>query len=216
MEVLKFLANRQLAQYNSDDRNINVSSKEILQNLFQNILDKNILTINNQPINIKERGETKRIDFQIKDSLLNELFPAYFARSPRELRLQLLEYVEQRKIIPGDIIFLYVEIINTNCNIQIKSDTLYKYVLERKSKQDVRYRVMIEYPEGTRNAQITTTDTTPEYLSFFNINVLNEVIEWGLTNFTAYRKEGYSGKYIGVPYNKSLTVDYFENIEEIL
>lgn len=216
MEVLKFLANRQLAQYNSDDRNINISSKEIFQNIFQNILDNNILTINNQPIEIRNRGATNRIDFKIEDLVLNKLFIAYFARSPRELRLQLLEYVEERKIIPGDIIILYIETIGTNCNIRIKSDSLYKYVLERKSQRDVRYRIVIEYPDGTRNAQITTTNTTTDYLSFFNINVLDEVIEWGLTNFTAYHKEDCASKYIGVPYDKSLLVDYFDNIEEIL
>ena len=194
MEVLKILANRQLAQYNSDDRNINVSSKKVFQNIFQNILDKNILTINSQPISLIEHGATQRIDFQIQDLLLDELFPSYFARSPRELRLQLLEYVEKRKIIPGDIILLYIEITNTNCNIQIKSDSLYKYVLERKSKQDIRYRVMIEYPEGTRNAQITTTDSTMEYLSSFGINNLEEEIEWGLASFTAYTKTDCNSK----------------------
>ena len=216
MEVLKILANRQLAQYNSDDRNINVSSKEVFQNIFQNIVDKNILTINSQPISLTEHGATQRIDFQIQDLLLNELFPSYFAHSPRELRLQLLEYVEKRKIIPGDIIILYIEVVNTNCNIQIKSDSLYKYVLERKSKQDTRYRVMIEYPEGTRNAQITTTEFTTEYLSFFGIDNLEEEIEWGLTNFTAYTRKDCTSKYIGVPYNKQLLVDYFDDIEEML
>ena len=210
------MANRQLSQYNSDDRNINISSKEIFQEIFQYIIDKNITSINNQKISIKVRGATNRIDFLIKDLLLKKTFTAYLARSPRELRLQLLDYVEDRKIIPGDVITLFVEVIGSNCNIQIKSESLYLYVLERKSLSDRRYRVLIEHPDGIRNAQITTSDDTDSYLAFFNIIKSNEDINWGSTSFSAYIASSAKFKYIGVPYNKSLQLDYFDDIEDVL
>jgi len=216
MIIFKVVANRQLAQYNSDDRNINVSSRNICQDIFQNILDDKITTINNEDVHVDTHGATKTINFNIKDKLLNKYFASYFSKSPRELRLQLLEYVEKRKIIPGDIITIYIEINNTNCDIQIKSDSIYRYVLERKSQRNIKYRIFIEFPNGTNNAGITDSKYTDEYLKLFNIEKLDEPIGFGSTEFTAYILSGCTSKYIGVPHNKNLKINSFDNIEEII
>lgn len=216
MVTLKVIGNRQLAQYNSDDRNINVSNKRMFPDIFKDILSHVITTINNEPITIDVHGDTTTVDFTIIDKLLDKSYSSYFAKNPRELRLQLLEYVEDRKIIPGDIITIYIERSNSNCNIEIKSDSFYRYVLERKSQKDIRYRVFTEFPRGTNNAGITVSEYTDEYLDSFNIEKLDETVAFGSTEFTAYSLEGCTSKYIGVPHDKNLELNCFDDIEEIL
>lgn len=217
MYIYKVLANRQLAQYNSDDKNINVSSekKYIFQTVIQNILDKKITSINHKELKIARNGETQAIAFTIEDIVLKESFSAYFAKSPRELRLQLKMYVENRKIIPGDVITIYIEVNEPNCNIKIKSDSMYRYVLERKSKTTAKYRIMTEFPESKNNAGITVSKYTNNYLKSFKIDKLEESIAFGKTDFTAYSLDGIDTKYICVPHDKNLELNCFETIDGI-
>ncbi|MCT7642622.1 hypothetical protein [Aliarcobacter butzleri] len=220
MIVVRTIANRQLTQYNSDDKNINVTKYDFMQELFEEIYNNPSTTINNERVEVKQNGETRRIDFLIEDIILNKKYEVYFARSPRELRLQLRTYVVDREIIPGDIVTLYVEYEHNNYNLKIKSETIYKYVLERKTVEDNRYRVFIDKPENTNNAGITVTENTKDYLNKFGIKKTDEQIPFGkgekVVMFDGYKFSNCNTKYIGVPYDFGLEVDCFDEIEEIL
>ena len=220
MFKMKIIANRQLSQYNSDDKNINISKHIFLKKLFEKIYSGNFSTINNESIDIKKNGKTRRIDFQIEDIILGNKYNVYFDYSPRELRLQLRTYVVDREIIPGDIITICVSEDKGNCIIKIKSKSIYKYVLERKTVTDPRYRVFIDLPENDNNAGITVTNKTEEYLKKFNIYKTSKKIPFGkedkIVMFNGYYFEKCNTKYIGVPYQENLKIDFFNEIEEIL
>jgi hypothetical protein len=220
LQLVKTIANRQLTQYNSDDKNINVTKYDFIQELFEEVYNNPSITINNELVEIKQNGDTRRINFLIEDIILNKRYEVYFARSPRELRLQLRTYVVDREIIPGDIVTLYLEYNHNNYNFKIKSETIYKYVLERKSVTDNRYRVITDLPESTNNAGITVTENTEEYLKKFDVVRINEKIPFGkgekIVMFDGYNFNNCNTKYIGIPYNFNLTPDCFDEIEEIL
>jgi hypothetical protein len=222
MTIIKVIANRQLTQYNSDDKNINVTKYNFMQELFENVYSNSDITLNNETVEITQNGDTRRIDFLIEDIILNKKYAVYFARSSRELRLQLRTYVVDREIIPGDVVTLYVEYEEdkNNVSLKIKSETIYKYVLERKTVNDSRYRVFIDLPENTNNAGITVTENTEEFLKKFNIEKTENQIPFGkgdkVVMFTGYTFNNCNTKYIGVPYNINLEPDCFDEIEEIL
>lgn len=217
MSVFKILANRQLAGYAGSDKYINISSNEALARLFTSLLNGTVVTINKKEIRKETKGNTTNIHFTLIDKLLNQEYPSFFAKSDRELRFQLTNYVNSEKVIPGDIITLIVDISVNNCNINIKSDSIYKYVLEKKAGEN-KYRILIEQPHETSNCGITTSEFTDTYLSKFNILKSDEVMTFGKdkTEFNIYTLENCNSKYIGVPYNTYLQCDYFENIEETL
>lgn len=217
MNVYKVLANRQLAGYAGSDKYINISSNEVLNNLFASLLNGTVMAINNKEISIETKGKTTNIHFTIVDKLLNQEYKSFFAKGDRELRLQLTNYVNSKKVIPGDIITLIIEISGNNCNFYIKSDPIYKYVLEKKAGKN-KYRILIEKPHETSNCGITTSEFTDTYLSKFNILKSDEVMTFGKdkTEFNIYTLENCNSKYIGVPYNTDLQCDCFEDIEEIL
>jgi len=215
--AFSILANRQLAGYAGSDKYINISSNEMLNTLFTSSLNSTVVTINNKDIRIETKGKTTNIHFTIVDKLLDQEYQSFFAKGDRELRLQLTNYVNSEKVIPGDIITLVIEDLNTNYNIYIKSESIYKYVLEKKAGEN-KYRILIEKPHETSNCGITTSEFTDAYLSKFNILKANEVMTFGKdkTEFNIYTLENCISKYIGVPYNINLQCDCFEDIEEIL
>lgn len=222
MITIKTIANRQLTQYNSDDKNINVTKYDFIKELFEKVYTNKTITVNKESVIIKQNGDTKRIDFKIEDIILNKKHEVYLAMSPRELRLQLRTYVVDREIIPGDIVTLYIEYEEkeNNYNLKIKSETIYKYVLERKTVTDNRYRVFIDLPESANNAGITVTKNTEEYLKKFGVVKINEKIPFGkgekIVMFDGYNFNNCNTKYIGIPYDFNLTPDCFNEIEEIL
>lgn len=218
MIVFKILANRQLCEYSGSDKYINISKNETFQQVFTDILSSKISTINNKPICNEIKGKTTNLHFEITDIILNKSYKVFFANGTRELRLQLTKYVDSRKVIPGDIITLIIKISETNCNIHIKSESLYRYVLERKSKQIDKYRIFTEYPQGTNNAGITVSKYTDSHLQNFNVLNQNEVMRFGKseTEFSTYNLSECTSDYIGVPHNKNLEVDSFNDIEEII
>lgn len=217
MLAFKILANRQLAGYAGSDKYINISSNEVLSNLFASLLNGTVLKINNKDIRIETKGKTTNIHFTIVDKLLDQEYKSFFAKSDRELRLQLTNYVNSEKVIPGDIITLIIELSDNNCNFYIKCDSIYKYVLEKKAGEN-KYRILIEQPHETSNCGITTSEYTDTYLSKFSILKSDEVMTFGKdkTEFNIYTLEDCDSKYIGVPYNTDLQCDCFEDIEEIL
>ncbi|RXI45767.1 hypothetical protein CRU99_03465 [Malaciobacter mytili] len=216
MITYKILANRQLTEYSGSDKYINVSSIDILNEVFDDIQSGKITTINSKNLKVEVKGKTTNIHFLTKDVILDTEYKTFFAKGSRELRYQLTNYVHDRHVIPGDIITILIEKDDTNCDIKIKSESIYKYVLERKSKGDNRYRLMIEHPTGTNNAGVTSNEFTNEYLSKFGIKKLDETATFGksITEFTLYSLDGCDKNYIGVPY-MNFECDCFDNAEEI-
>jgi hypothetical protein len=218
MYIFKTLANRQLTEYSGSDKYINVSSEDIFNNIFNNVLNGTILTINNKDIRQELKGSTTNIHFVTYDKILNKTHNTFLAKGTRELRYQLTRYIDSEKIIPGDIISIFIDYQETNCDIQIKSESLYKYVLERKSQSDHRYRLLIEQPNGSNNAGIIPLGSTNDFLSKFGIEKLDETTTFGRsqTQFTLYSFENCNKHFIGIPYDINLECDCFDNIEEIL
>ncbi|EIF51379.1 hypothetical protein [Sulfurovum sp. AR] len=142
----------------------------------------------------------------------------FFAKGSRELRYQLTKYVQLEQIIPGDIISIFIVEDGSNYNISIKSESIYKYILERKSRSDNRYRLMIEHPNSSNNAGIVPNEFTDVYLSKFGIDKLDETITFGKssTQFTLYSLENCNKTFIGVPYDTTLECDCFDKAEEII
>lgn len=218
MIIYKTLANRQLCEYSGSDKYINVSAVEIFNQIFNDSQSGIINTINNEPIRFTTKGATTNLHFITKDKILNKNYNTFFARGERELRYQLTRYVDDEKTIPGDLVIIYIDIIGSNCNINVEISSIYKYVLERKSRPDNRYRILIEYPQGTNNAQITTSQNTAAYLARFNIVVLPNSVTFGKSStlFSTYMLNDCTADFIGVPYNINLECDYFNTIEEII
>ena len=217
MGKYKVLANRQLAGYAGSDKYINVSGNIECHDVFSAIESAQIRSINSIEVREEEKGRTKNIHFVIEDKLLNKKYKAFFAKS-NELRLQLTNYVNSEKIIPGDIITLVIERLDTDCKVYIKSDRLYKYVLEKKSQQINKYRVLIQHPRSTANSGVTISDNTEDYLSLFLINKTEETLTFGKdpANFDVYISENCNKKYIGIPFNTSLGIDCFNDVEEMM
>jgi hypothetical protein len=218
VEVFKILANRQLAEYSGSDKYINISKNTTFQNIFTSILNSDIKSINNKSIRQENKGQTKNLHFEIEDIILKKSYNVFFAKGSRELRLQLTKYVDSRKIIPGDLITVIIDINNQNCNIKIKSESLYRYMLERKSKKEDMYRIFTEYPQGQNNAGVTTSTYTSDYLKNFNIKNLNMLSRFGKSEikFTTYSSKGCKLDYIGIPHNKDLQIDCFNDIKDIV
>jgi len=214
----RILANRQLTGYAGGDKYINVSKNTECQTVFTSLISREITTINGQSITIEQKGGTTNIHFKIQDKLLNTQYDAFFALGTRELRLQLTNYINTEKIIPGDIMTIMCEQIDTDYKIYIKSERLYQYVLEKKSQHINKYRILIQYPKETANCGVTTSDNTEGYLSLFSIRKINETLTFGKdpANFDVYISENCEKKYIGVPFNTDLEIDCFNNIEEII
>ena len=218
MEVFKILANRQLAEYSGSDKYINISKNTTFQNIFTSILNSDIKSINNKSIRQENKGQTNNLHFEIEDIILKKSYNVFLAKGSRELRLQLTKYVDYRKIIPGDLITVIIDINNQNCNIKIKSESLYRYVLERKSKKEDMYRIFTEYPQGQNNAGVTTSTYTSDYLKNLNIENLNMLSRFGKSEieFTTYNSKGCKLDYIGIPHNKDLQIDCFNDIKDIV
>lgn len=216
MNIYKILANRQLTEYSGSDKYINVSSIDIFSEIFDDIQSGKITTINSKDLKVEIKGKTTNIHFFTKDVILDNEYKTFLAKGSRELRYQLTNYVHERHVVPGDIITIAIEKNGTNCDVKIKSESIYKYVLERKSKSDVRYRLMIEHPNGSNNAGVTPNEFTNEYLSKFGIKKLDETTTFGKssTKFTLYSLDGCNKEYIGVPY-MNFECDCFDNVEEI-
>lgn len=217
MAVYKILANRQLAGYAGSDKYINVSGNTEYQEIFSAIESGDITSINGKSLREEEKGKTKNIHFIIEDRLLNKKYDAFLAKS-NELRLQLTNYVNSEKIIPGDIITLVIKRSDTDCKMYIKSDRLYKYVLEKKSQYINKYRILIESPRSTGNCGKTVSDLTDGYLSNYNIENTGECLTFGKdpTEFNVYVCENCDKKYIGIPFYTNLQIDCFNDIEEIM
>ncbi|MDX4062194.1 hypothetical protein Q6A90_07405 [Aliarcobacter skirrowii] len=218
MIIFKTVANRQLCEYSGSDKYINVTSEEIFNKIFDGILDGSITSINSTTVNVEAKGKTTNIHFTTVDKILNKEYDTFFAKGTRELRYQLTKYVHLEKIIPGDIISIFITENGSNYDISIKSESIYKYILERKSRADNRYRIMTEHPNGSNNAGIAPDEYTNEYLSKFGIKKLEETITFGKspTEFTLYSSDNCNKTFIGVPYNTTLECDCFDKTEEII
>lgn len=216
LAIYKFLVTRQLAGY-SGDLYINVDSEGEFHALYDGIMDRSINEVNGTaPI---ADIEGIKVKFQVIDKVINKTFDVHIRKNASDgLRLTLTSYIKHMSTTPSQVLVVYLDIQNTQCKFYVKSECHYKYILEKHRTSD-RYRIIMdEVPDEYPNIERITVNANA-YLAHFNIiSTGDRTLKWQSTYFNSYRTDGYTQKYIGVPYTTEhgLTCDTFEKIEEIL
>jgi hypothetical protein len=214
--IYKFLVTRQLAGY-SGDKYINVNRINDFNTLYNRIIDPtDILTVNAEPT--EADGIRNWAVFKISDRLLNQSFEVHIVKNQIDgLRLTLTNYINFMKTTPSQLLIIELIFNDDNCSLYVKSESIYKYILEKHQRHNVYRIIMDEVPTNYTQSIESISANTNEYLEHFGIlAVPNTRYRWKQTEFNCYQAENSSKKYIGVPYTTALPCDYFDNIEEII
>ncbi|MGJ0310676.1 hypothetical protein [Aliarcobacter cryaerophilus] len=217
MAIFKYLITRQLAGY-SGDFYINVNHEPMFHTLYDQIMDGSISEVNGSVPTADVPGFKAR--FNIIDKLINKSFNIHIKKNASDgLRFTLTPYIKHMSSTPSQILIIDLSFEATRCNIYIKSECYYKYILEKHQVQNKYRIIMAEVPTDAYSGIERLTENTDPYLAEFNIiNTGDRSLKWQSTYFNSYEAIDYNKKYIGVPYTNKygLVCDSFDRIEEIL
>jgi hypothetical protein len=211
LAIYKFLATRQLCAFSGSDKYINLNQNQEVHNLYDSIQNGTITHVNSEVAISEPTSDIVR--FKIKDRILNKSFDMHIKKQNDGMRFTLTNYVNYIKMIPGQVLFLDIQLEPTSCDIFIEYKELYKYVLEKHTTENL-YHIWSDNPP---TGYTTITDNTDIFLSNFGIIATNDNSHvWSRKNSFSYETNNYSLKYIGVPFSTELDCDEFNRIEDIL
>ncbi|MCT7529511.1 hypothetical protein N5T79_10160 [Aliarcobacter cryaerophilus] len=210
MKIIKFIAHRQLTF--SSDLYVNLNSITEIHKLYDDIINGSISTVNHKTVS--KDISTEQTYFEIYDPILYKYYKMHIKKQKDGYWFRLTNYVNDQHILPGDLILINIEFIDSNCNISIQTRNFYKYVLLKHTKEEV-YKVLSDNPLNDKLK--TITENTNKYLENFSIIATNDnSLKWGSIKSYSYKTDFFSKKYIGVPYSTNQLCDDFDKIEEII
>lgn len=211
MAIYKFLATRQLCAFSGSDKYINLNQNQEVHNLYDSIQNGTITHVNSEVAISEPNNDIVR--FKIKDRILNKSFDMHIKKQSDGMRFTLTNYVNYSKIVPGQVLSLDIQINGSLCEIFIEYKELYKYVLEKHTRENL-YRIMSDNPP---TGFTTITDNTNEFLTNFEIIATNDNSNsWNGNRCHGFTTDRYTSKYIGIPFSTELDCDEFDRIEDIL
>lgn len=206
------MATRQLTGFSGSDLYINLNSENSIIQLYNAIMDNTVTSVNGR--DTRKDTQSEQVFFTIHESMSNEYYEIHIKKQTDGYWFRLTPYIKKNLTLPGEFFVIDIKFDNTNCNLNIRKEELYKYILHRHPRVKERYKIMSDNPPNNRQ---TITTETEQYLSNYSILPTHDnSLKWGRDHSYSYTASNYSKKYIGVPYDSSLPCDEFDDIGEII
>lgn len=204
----KIIADRKMCGYSGTDCYIDLKNVNNFKDIWSQINIDTITTINSEPI-VKDAGLFK---FNLIDNFTKKKYESNIADLGKSIRFRITNYSKDINLTPSNILYITMDINGSNCNLGIKLENLYKYILKKVPRTDDKYYLVEEHE---REETIVTFET---YLNEFELSLVGTSLPIGKSQLTyeMYTLNDCRKKYIGIPFDTNLEVDCFNEIEEIL
>lgn len=211
MAVYKFLATRLLCGFSGSDKYINLNQNSDVRLLYDSIIDRSILTVNNS--NAVAEAANNIVRFELVDKKLDKTFSMHIKDQGDGLRFTITNYINYVKLTPGQLVSLVINFNGTNCDIFIQYEEIYKYILEKHTSENLYHVCSDNSPTNFR----TITNNTNSFLASFGIIATNDnSYKWSRNYCYGYTSTNYSKKFIGVPFSTNFGCKEFNRIEDIV
>jgi len=202
------ITDRKMAKCTGSDAYIELINVSNFKDIWTNINNDTITTINNQNINKSD----KKFKFKIIDNLTKKEYDSNIAKLSNGIRLRIGDYSDDINVFPDQILHLRYSIINNNCLFTIQVENYYKYILKKIPNSQYYYN------EQENCEKMIVSPNRELFLNQFHIIDVgkSEPISRSKLKYRMFQVGNCNKKYIGIPYSTDLKFDEFDKIEEIL
>jgi hypothetical protein len=203
------VADRKMSGCTGNDLYVEFKNVEHFKDIWTQVDTGIITTINNEIVT----RQGNMIKFQLVDNFTKKKYSSNIGNISNGIRFRITDYSNAIDLLPSQILYITMDINGSNCDLCIKAEWFYKYILKRVPGETDKY-----YLEEEHCDKMNPSTTLNNYLNQFNINLAGRSHHIGRSQITyqMYNLTGCRNKYIGVPFDTSLEVDCFNEIEEIL
>lgn len=203
------VADRKMSGCTGNDLYVEFKNVEYFKDIWTLVDTGAITTINNEVVT--KQGTI--IKFQLVDSFTKKKYSSNIGNISNGIRFRITDYSNEIDLLPSQILCITMDINGSNCDLCIKAEWFYKYILKRVPGETDKY-----YLEEEHCDKMNLSSTLNNYLNQFSINLLGQSDPIGRSKiiYQMYSLAACRSKYIGVPFDTNLEVDCFDKIEEIL
>lgn len=208
MHIYTIITDRKMSKCTGSDAYIELKNIENFKDIWTQIDNNSILTINNEPI-IKNSNKFK---FKLLDNLTKKTYNSNIAKLSNGIRFRIGDYCDAVNLFPDQILHIRYYIENENCFLSIQVENYYRYLLKKIPTSPYYYNEQ----ENCEKMEVSIVRNN----FFLNWNITDvgesEPIGRSRLKYRMFNVQDITTKYIGVPYSSDLELDAFDEIEEIL